>query len=255
LVALGVVLLPGSASASILVQKAPSPTSLPEPGGTFEYVVKVANTGPHGHRITGISDDVYGDLRTRAGSDCAEIIDPDPGPPAGPATLFPPALVGTSYPYTSTAQCSFTGDFTGAAGDTLTDTVTVTAFNFSTGATETFTDRATVAITALDTAPGSVVIGDEPIKCKNRVATILGTPAQDELVGTSGNDVIAALAGNDSVRGGAGKDRICGGRGDDELRGGADNDRLNGGAGDDFCNGGSGGNDTAVACQEIVGVP
>ncbi len=253
---LTVVLLVGvapiTASAALVVEKTPSPASLPEPGGTFTYKIKVTNTGPAGvYRIRGITDDVYGDLATRPGSDCSEIIAPgnfSPTPLA--ATLWP---AGTPLE-TSTAQCTFSGDFTGQAGATLTNTVSVEAYNISTATTGTVTDSATVSITPLATEP-DLVIDDDQVTCKNRVATLVGTPGNDALTGTPGPDVIAALDGQDTLRGRGGKDRICGGRGDDELRGGSENDRLNGGAGDDLCRGGSGDNDTAVACQQIVGVP
>ncbi len=255
--ALGVSVLPASATAAVTVEKTASPTSLPVPGGEFRFKVKVTNTGPNAYRIASITDDIYGDLRTRAGSDCAEIIDQAPplGPPTpgqGRATLFPPG-----HPdFSSTAKCTFTGSFTGAVGDQQTDTVTVTAGNIGFPQTLTPSDTATVAITAKGTKPGAVTILDpDEITCKHTPADIVGTSGADDLVGTSGPDVIAALGGDDTVRGRGGKDRLCGGRGDDELRGGAENDRLNGGAGDDFCNGGGGNNDTAVACQEVVGVP
>lgn len=255
--AFGVSVLPASATAAVTVEKTASPTSLPVPGGEFRFKVKVTNSGPFAYRINSITDDIYGDLRTRPGSDCAEIIDQSvpfnpPTPGQGRATLFPPG----NPDFSSTAKCTFTGSFTGAVGDQQTDTVTVTARNVGFPETLTPTDTATVAITAKGTKPGAVTIVDpDEITCKHTPADIVGTPGSDDLVGTSGPDVIAALGGDDSIRGRGGKDRLCGGQGDDELRGGGANDRLNGGGGDDFCSGGGGRNDTAVACQEVVGVP
>ncbi len=254
---LGFSALPASATAALLVEKTASPTSLPVPGGEFRFKVKVTNTGPNAYRINSIFDDIYGNLATRPGSDCAEIIDPSipfnpPSPGSGAATLFPPG----NPSFNSTARCTFTGSFTGAVGAQQTDTVTVTARNIGFPETLTPTDTATVVITKRGTKPGAITIVDpDQITCKHTPATIIGTPGADELVGTPGPDVIAGLGGDDTVRGRGGKDRLCGGQGADELRGGRDNDRLNGGGGDDFCSGGSGTNDTAVACQEVVGVP
>lgn len=99
---------------------------------------------------------------------------------------------------------------------------------------------------------------EDPIFCRGRAATIVGTPGDDDLRGTPGDDVIAALDGNDTVEAGRGDDLICGGSssdrvngnggddevaggdGDDELRGGAQNDSLSGNSGDDELNGNRG---------------
>lgn len=245
--------LPASATAALVVEKTASPTSLPAPGGEFRFKVKVTNTdGSRLYGIESIVDDIYGDLATRPGSDCGEIT--------GSGTHFAARLFGPGHPvFDSTARCTFTGDFTGSPGDVQTDTVTVTTSNLAGGpappADFIASDTATVAITRPGTRPGAVRITDSQITCKDSVATITGTTGPDELSGTPGPDVIVGLDGADVIRGRGGKDRICGGKGDDDLRGGTANDRLNGGSGDDFCSGGSGRNDTAVACQEIVGVP
>jgi Ca2+-binding RTX toxin-like protein len=235
------------------VQKTASPTSLPAPGGEFLFKVKVINTdGSRLYGIESIVDDIYGDLATRPGSDCGEIT--------GSATHFSARLFGPGHPvFDSTARCTFTGDFTGSPGEVQTDTVTVTTSNLAGGpappAEFIASDTATVAITKPGTRPGAVRITDSEITCKDSIATITGTTGADQISGTPGPDVIVGLDGEDTIRGRDGKDRICGGKGDDELRGGAENDRLNGGSGDDFCSGGSGRNDTAVACQTIVGIP
>jgi glucose/arabinose dehydrogenase/N-acetylneuraminic acid mutarotase len=84
------------------------------------------------------------------------------------------------------------------------------------------------------TGPGN------PARCRGKLATIVGTPGDDELVGTNGADVIAGLGGADSIGGRGGKDRICGHRGRDNLIGGPGGDVLFGGDGNDVLRGGPG---------------
>lgn len=74
------------------------------------------------------------------------------------------------------------------------------------------------------------------------MATIIGTPGNDERDGSSLADVIRGLGGNDELDGNGGNDRISGNAGNDELEGGSGNDRLFGGSGNDRLDGG-GGND------------
>ena len=81
--------------------------------------------------ITSLTDDVYGDITTRANSTCntaiGTVLQPSPGP-------------GNTY------SCAFTAPFTGAAGDSQTDVVTVRATN--PGGTEvTDNDDAVVTLT------------------------------------------------------------------------------------------------------------
>jgi Ca2+-binding RTX toxin-like protein len=94
------------------------------------------------------------------------------------------------------------------------------------------------------------------VTCKGKPATILGTPAADEIVGTAGPDVIVALGGSDKVSGLGAKDLICGGPGKDKLKGGpgkdtllgqGGKDTLKGGGSNDTCKGGNG-KDTLVSC-------
>ena len=91
-------------------------------------------------------------------------------------------------------------------------------------------------------------------RCDGVGATIVGTPADDEIRGTPGRDVVHALAGKDRVWGLGGDDSVCGGRGGDRLYGGPGDDkvvaglgadRARGGRGDDFIDAadGIGGND------------
>ncbi len=114
---------------TIQVTKDASPLSRPEPGGTFTYTVAVTNTSSvEAVQITSLTDDVYGDLATRPGSTCGALI----GTVLAPGSTSPP--------------CTFTGPFTGNAGDSLTDVVTATALDDD-GDTATDTDDATVTIT------------------------------------------------------------------------------------------------------------
>ena len=113
----------------IVVTKAASPPSRSQPGGTFTFTVQVNNpsaTDPI--KITKLVDNVYGDLATRPGSTCGSSIG---------VTLAPGA---------TSAPCTFTGPFTGVAGATQTDTVTVTGVD-SVPKTATATAQATVSIT------------------------------------------------------------------------------------------------------------
>jgi Ca2+-binding RTX toxin-like protein len=77
-------------------------------------------------------------------------------------------------------------------------------------------------------------------RCFGKVATIRGTPADDELSGTAGADVIASLGGDDTVDGVGGNDLVCGGPGNDVLFGNDGNDRVAGGPGRDQVSGGAG---------------
>jgi len=113
---------------SILVEKSAEPSSLPEPGGTFTFSVRVTNTSPETITITGLTDDIYGNIATRPGSTCG-------------------ALIGTTLaPGASSPVCTFTGPFNGPAGASQTDIVTATGQN-SAGTVVTDTDDAIVRIT------------------------------------------------------------------------------------------------------------
>jgi hypothetical protein len=93
---------------TISVSKTPSPASRPEPGGSFTYTVVVTNTAAENVTITSLTDNVYGNLTTRANSTCTNAI----------GTVLAP---GATY------TCQFTAAFTGDAGASLTDVVTATA--------------------------------------------------------------------------------------------------------------------------------
>jgi len=116
---------------TIVVDKTATPLTRPEPGGDFTFNVLVTNTSAEALTITSLTDDVYGNLATRAGSTCntaiGTVLAASPGP-------------GNTY------SCSFTGPFTGNAGDSQTDVVTVRATN-SQGVEVTDNDDAVVSLT------------------------------------------------------------------------------------------------------------
>jgi Ca2+-binding RTX toxin-like protein len=96
-----------------------------------------------------------------------------------------------------------------------------------------------VIICVLAQGAGSAYGAAAP-RCLGKVATIVGTNGDDELVGTAGPDVIMARGGWDLIRSGAGGDRICGGRGLDFVRAGGGDDRIVTGPGSDTVHGGRG---------------
>ncbi len=112
---------------AIQVEKSASPTSRPEPGGTFQFNIVVSNIGPEALTITSLTDDIYGNIATQG--TCTTAI----------GTVLQP---GGSY------SCSFPGNFTGNAGDTQTDVVTVVGRDDD-GSSVSDTDDATVTITGV----------------------------------------------------------------------------------------------------------
>jgi uncharacterized repeat protein (TIGR01451 family) len=114
----------------------------------------------------------------------------------------------------------------------ITNTATVTTTDTDSNSAN---NSATEVTTVTATTPGGPI-------CAGKVATIVGTEADDTIVGTDKRDVIAALGGNDVVEALQGKDIVCGSAGDDTIRGKADDDLLKGGSGNDVIRGG-GGND------------
>jgi Ca2+-binding RTX toxin-like protein len=84
-----------------------------------------------------------------------------------------------------------------------------------------------------------------PEKCRGRIPTIVGDPANNVINGTPGDDVISGRGGNDVIDGKGGDDVICGGIGHDVLKGGSGKDILAGEEGNDLLNGGPDG-DTLI---------
>src|SRR5687768_658528 len=70
--------------------------------------------------------------------------------------------------------------------------------------------------------------------CRGKVATIVGTPGNDDIIGTARADVIVGGRGTDSIYGRAGDDIICGGRSGLRVEEGEKVPQLlSGGPGDD----------------------
>ena len=116
----------------IQVVKTASPLSRVEPGGTFTFSLVVSNPGPTAITITTLTDNIYGNIGTNpaASNTCDDLIGD---------VLAPGA---------SSAPCSFEGNFTGAAGASQTDIVTVLGTDAN-GNTATDTDDATVTLLPL----------------------------------------------------------------------------------------------------------
>lgn len=119
--------------AAVTVTNTATPLERTEPGGTFTYSVEVTNVGTVPATITGLSDDVAGDLS--ALGTCTDAV----------ATVLDP---------TENYSCAFDQNFTGSAGDTRTSTVTATVTNPA-GEEQTGAGSATVSIVA---APGADVM-------------------------------------------------------------------------------------------------
>ncbi|HWH11650.1 MAG TPA: hypothetical protein VG165_11030 [Solirubrobacteraceae bacterium] len=115
------------AAPQIALTKVASPTSEVEPGGTFTFTAQVSNPSTlEPVTITSLIDNLYGNLATRAGSTCG-------------------ALIGVKLaPGATSAPCSFTGTFTGVAGDSQTDVITVTGSNNGTTVTATASAKVTL---------------------------------------------------------------------------------------------------------------
>lgn len=124
------VAITGVAPTIVGVEKTANPTTMPAPGGTFTFTVTVTNFGLDPVVVTSLTDDIYGDLATRLGSTCD-------------------ALVGTALAPGVSSTCSFTGVFTGTAGSSETDIVTLVATGAD-GATGSDLDDATVTLTGTE---------------------------------------------------------------------------------------------------------
>ena len=114
---------------AITVTKTATPTSRPEPGGSFSFAVNVANTSVEPVTLTSLGDDIYGNI--------ADASNPKL---TGTTCSLPQMIaVGGSY------ACAFTVAFTGNP-KTQTDIVTATARDDE-GNPATATDDATITIT------------------------------------------------------------------------------------------------------------
>ena len=120
---------------TIVTTKTATPSSLPEPGGTFTFTV--TNTGPDPVTITSLVDNIYGDLNGRG--TCA----------------VGGRLAGNGGTYT----CTFTGNFNGNAGASQTDVITTTGRD-DRGQTVTSQSQATVRLTDVPPTIGVVKTAD-----------------------------------------------------------------------------------------------
>ncbi len=120
---------------SIRVTKLANPSLLVAPGGGVNFDILLENTGTEPLTITSLTDDVYGDVTTRENSTCFAAIGQPLGRSGGPGTRY---------------SCTFVGTFTGGAGDSQTDVVTVRATTAA-GVEVTDSDDATVTLTASPT--------------------------------------------------------------------------------------------------------
>ena len=161
---------------SMQVLKNASPASLPEPGGNVTFSVEVRNTSAADPlTITAMIDSVYGDLSHRG--TCTSAV----------GTVIQP---GNSY------TCQFTAQVSGSAGDTETDTVTVSATDDDNHTLQD-SDDATVTIT---NSPSSIVVH------KSANPTIINAPGEDvtftvEIQNTSAVDVVTITSLVDNVFG------------------------------------------------------
>jgi hypothetical protein len=116
-----------------------TPTTLPAPGGTFTYTVRITNTSAETIRIVSLDDSVYGDLDNW-----------------GTCTTQQNMVPGSTY------QCSYTGTFTGVEGSNQTNVVEVVA-NDATLNQARDTDDATVVLTAGQAQPVTPPVGQPTV--------------------------------------------------------------------------------------------
>lgn len=159
---------------ALVVTKTANPESRPEPGGDFEFTVRLDNTSTVvSLDITSLVDDIHGDLN-------------------GQGTCVVPQTI----PQGSFYQCSFSTTFNGNPGDTETDTVTAEGADDQ-GNPITSSDSATIEISDL---PSSLTV----IKTAN--PTSVPEPGGDvsfsvQVENTSAVDTITITSLDDDVYG------------------------------------------------------
>ncbi|KPK95110.1 MAG: hypothetical protein AMJ88_02085 [Anaerolineae bacterium SM23_ 63] len=110
-------------ASSILVTKTANPTSLPAPGGTVNFTVRIDNiSAVDTVTISSLIDDIHGDLNGQGNCTVPQVI-----------------AVGGFY------ECTFSASVTGVAGDTETDTATASGTDDD-GVSVSDDDYATVTI-------------------------------------------------------------------------------------------------------------
>jgi len=118
----------------IEVTKNADPGSVDEPGGQVTFSVTVNNTGPKAVKLTGLVDNIHGDLD-------------------GQGSCAVPQTIGVGQDY----QCQFEATVSGQPGESETDTVTATAEDDN-GNQTTASDSATVTIDEILPGPGTGII-------------------------------------------------------------------------------------------------
>jgi hypothetical protein len=108
---------------SFTVNKSANPITLPEPGGSVTFTVRVDNTSPESLTLTSLTDSIHGNLNNKGTCSTPQTID-----------------ISGSY------QCSFSATVSGNAGHSETNTVTATAKDDENNSVQ-HQDDATVTIT------------------------------------------------------------------------------------------------------------
>jgi LPXTG-site transpeptidase (sortase) family protein len=144
-------------ASSILVTKTAAPTSLPEPGGTVDFTVRVDNTSAvDAVTIDSLIDDVHGDLNGQGTCSVPQVIAVD----GFYECTFSASVTGTpGYSETDTATASGTDDDGVAVSEDDDATVTIVDVSKSLVATnQTFTTTPDVAIGEILTYEVSMVV-------------------------------------------------------------------------------------------------
>ena len=118
----------------VQIVKTVAPGSRPAPGGAFTFTLVISNPGPTDLTLTTLVDSVYGDLFDSANPNVTDNTCDD----------LDGDVLASANP-DATVTCTFVGNFTGAAGDTETDTAEIDAIDeFGTPVDD--TDDATVEL-------------------------------------------------------------------------------------------------------------
>jgi hypothetical protein len=140
--------------AHLTVDKSANPTTIPEPGGTVTYTVKITNTASvESVAITSIADSpLYGDLGNASNSNVTDNTCP--------------SLINTTLAPGATVSCSFKGSVSGNATQRVTDTVEACSYQASNNATVCGHDSADVDITDVYTAPTLAKTAQSTANCQ-----------------------------------------------------------------------------------------
>jgi uncharacterized repeat protein (TIGR01451 family) len=239
----------GEDPADLALTKSDSPDPVTE-GAVLTYTIAVENLGPDEVTNVVVTDDLP-----------SQVDDISASVPGGTCDVKGKKVTCTLPSIANGATAKFTVLAHPKKTGTLQNTAEVTSD---------VTDP--VEANNSDTVPTAVTAAGGGATCRQKAATIVGTPGDDAgangIVGTDKRDVIVAGDGNDLVQSGAGNDIVCGGRGhdvvqagdgndfvkggragdelvgqsgDDDLKGNRGRDRLRGGTGNDLLAGGKGG--------------